>query len=85
MRSDKKILERPRCKACGERLYKIQGPFRNYLWGKIPSHCPRCGAELSVNTKSRLQDHDETLYFIGLLIFCIFIVFCVVMILIFTS
>ena len=62
MRLDKKILKRPRCKACGERLFQIHGFFSSTPSpGKIPSHCPQCGAELSLNIKNRLRAHDNFL------------------------
>jgi hypothetical protein len=80
MRLGKKILKRPRCESCGERIFRSQGPFRNYFWGKIPSHCPRCGKQISAEKQAHLNAHDE---FIWLSWCAIFITFFIVVLAIF--
>ncbi|MFX0033576.1 MAG: hypothetical protein ACFE8E_08440 [Candidatus Hodarchaeota archaeon] len=79
MRENKKILYRPRCENCGNRLYRSHHPFRNYFWGTIPSHCPRCGKEVSLDQKNQLIKHEGLFC---LLICSIFITFVIVVLII---
>jgi ssDNA-binding Zn-finger/Zn-ribbon topoisomerase 1 len=73
MRSDKKLLVRPRCDVCGKRLYRSLGPFNSYLWGKFPAYCPNCGTRLSPIKKNRLIEHDEYLWCLLFIIFFVII------------
>jgi hypothetical protein len=63
-RLGKKVFLRPKCEHCGERLYKIHGPFVEYFWGKVPSHCPKCGERISLDKKNHLIAHDGLLWLI---------------------
>ncbi|MHA2392193.1 MAG: hypothetical protein ACXAEX_09480 [Promethearchaeota archaeon] len=58
MRERKKKLVIPKCDNCGERLYRSHNPFSNYFWGKIPSHCPRCGKQVSSDKKDQLVVYE---------------------------
>jgi len=75
MRLGKKILLRPKCEHCGERIYRSHSPFSEYFWGKIPSHCPNCGKEISFDKKEYLIEHEALLC---LLLFSVFITFFIV-------
>ena len=62
MRLGKKILRRPRCENCGARIFRTRGIFSNYFWGEIPSHCPKCGEQISGDKKNHLREHDELIW-----------------------
>lgn len=69
-RLGKKVFLRPKCEHCGERLYNIHGPFKEYFGGKVPSHCPKCGEKISLDKKNHLIEHDALLW----LILCISVI-----------
>ena len=81
MRFGKEILKRPRCEGCGGRIYRSQSPFGNYFWGDTPSHCSRCGKQISAHKKEHLNAHDE---FIWLSMCGIFIIFVIVVLILFS-
>ena len=80
MRLGKKILKRPRCKRCGGRIYLSHSPFKNYFWGDTPSHCSKCGTQISTDKQEHLNAHDE---FIWLAWCCVCIIFVIVVLAIF--
>ncbi|MFX1494207.1 MAG: hypothetical protein ACFFBZ_08000 [Promethearchaeota archaeon] len=69
MRLGKKVLSRPRCENCGARIYRTRGIFKNYFWGEIPSHCPKCGEQISLDKKNHLREHDELIWLLWCVIF----------------
>ncbi|MFX1414189.1 MAG: hypothetical protein ACFFA2_10170 [Promethearchaeota archaeon] len=86
MRLNKKILYRPRCESCGNRLYRsfrsFRHPFCGSFWGTVPSHCPKCGKEVNLDQKSQLIEHEGL---VCLLICSVFVIFVVVLLLIVLS
>jgi DNA-directed RNA polymerase subunit RPC12/RpoP len=80
MRINKNILNRPRCESCGNRLYRSHHPFRNYFWGTVPSHCPRCGKEVSLDQKNQLIEHEGLLWLqiCGIVIIFVIVVLIIV-------
>jgi predicted amidophosphoribosyltransferase len=81
MRLGKKILKRPRCESCGERIYRSTSPFRNYFWGDTPSHCSRCGKKFNSDTQKHLNAHDEFVWLSWCGVFIIFVIVVVVILL----
>ncbi|MFW9970731.1 MAG: hypothetical protein ACFFDF_11085 [Candidatus Odinarchaeota archaeon] len=75
MRLGRKVIVRPRCDKCGERIYRSHSPFSNYWWGKIPSHCPNCGAEIKMEKKEHFIEHESL---ICLVLCTFFIIFSIV-------
>jgi hypothetical protein len=69
MRLEKKILLRPKCEHCGERIYRSRSPFSQYLGRKIPSHCPNCGKEISLDKKEYLIEHEALLCLLLCIVF----------------
>ncbi|MHA2180483.1 MAG: hypothetical protein ACXAAH_03575 [Promethearchaeota archaeon] len=80
MRSGKSIVKRPRCESCGARIYLSSKPFTNYFWGDTPSHCSRCGKQISNYNQKHLNEHDECIW---LSLCCISIIFLIVVFIIF--
>ena len=77
MKPRNKSYVRPRCEECGARIYRTGHPFRTYHGGDIPSHCPKCGAQVGYYKKEHLIEYES----LGCLISCIvFIVIIVVII-----
>ncbi|MHA2185443.1 MAG: hypothetical protein ACXAAI_10625 [Promethearchaeota archaeon] len=75
-----KKLSRPRCESCGNRIYRIYSPFRKSIWRDIPSHCPRCGKQITFDKKVQLDEHDALIWLLScfgviVIIVVIFIIF----------
>ncbi len=78
-----KILLRPKCENCGERIYRAGKPFRPIIgYSSIPVHCPRCGERLSAKKKEALVKHDRSIWF---LLFIVFITLLIVIVVIYLS
>ncbi|MCK4384546.1 MAG: hypothetical protein KAW66_14695 [Candidatus Lokiarchaeota archaeon] len=83
MRLGKKILLNPRCESCGKRIYRIHSRFKNYNWREIPSHCPRCGTQISSDRIEHLVKHDELRYLLSCSLCIIVFIFIIVILAIF--
>ena len=74
MRSGKKLFKRLKCENCGERLYQIQDPFKEYFWGDVPQHFPKCGVKINFDIKCQLIVHDELIWFLLCIIIITFMI-----------
>lgn len=74
MRPRNKSYLRPRCEKCGTRIYRIYHPFKNYLWRDIPSHCPKCGEQISYYKKEHLIEREALGFLIGCIICIAFLI-----------
>ena len=65
-------LKHPRCDYCGVKLFPNYRPFIRSIWlfGDIPSHCPDCGKEISIEKKKQFDNFRSLLY----LIYCISVI-----------
>ena len=70
-----KILSRPKCENCGERIYRAGKPFSPIIgYSSIPVHCPRCGVRLSVKKKEVLVKHDKSIWFLSFIVFIMLVI-----------
>jgi len=75
MNEDSKHYLKPRCENCGTRIDRIYHPFKYKFQWDIPSYCPNCGEQISINKKQNLIDNEE----LRCLMYCImFVAFLVV-------
>ena len=69
MTVDKKVLRKPRCDNCGARIFRTRGIPAFYNLGKVPSHCPRCGEQISIDKKNQLLRNEKLLWLLWCVIF----------------
>ncbi|MFX1493240.1 MAG: hypothetical protein ACFFBZ_03055 [Promethearchaeota archaeon] len=81
MTLDKKILSKPRCDNCGARIFRTRGIPALYNLGKVPSYCPRCGAQISVDKKNHLVRNEKLLWLLWCIIFNTIVIVTLVIIL----
>ena len=74
MTLDKKILRKPRCDNCGARIFRTRGIPALYNLGKVPSYCPRCGEQISVDKKKHLVRNEKLVWSVCCVIFSIIVI-----------
>ena len=70
-----KHFKRPRCDNCGAKIYPKYKPFRQNIWlsRDIPSYCPDCGMEITIEKKSQINEYRSLLWIIWCILFTVFI------------
>jgi len=74
-------LKHPRCDNCGFKLFSNYRPFIRSIWlfGDIPSHCPNCGKEISIEKKEQYDNFRSLLYLISCISFIAIISIVIIM------
>ncbi|TFG19595.1 MAG: hypothetical protein EU533_06655 [Promethearchaeota archaeon] len=70
-----KRFKRPRCEHCGAKIFPKYRLFRQSIWlsGEIPSYCPDCGMEITIEKKSQINEYRSLLWVIWCILFIVFI------------
>ncbi len=76
-------FKRPQCENCGWKIYPITKTFRipDFLHGRVPSHCPKCGKEISREKKAQVAKYNIygcSLWCIGSISFIIILSFILI-------